>query len=395
MNMKDFQCVTDWLNEVTTRRTGSNGTKKRYIKGLGKYCVWRNMTPEELLKEDVPYRKGKKMTVAEMNVTKYFQFQTTDGGLMRTTAKSVYGILRSFFRFNEVVFYGKTPSAGSKAKASYSLPKDKVMQTVDLANLPTKYAITGLAGTGMRPGDFIKLVYGDVKQDYEADAGRLYVEKDSEKEDLKFGVFLNRQATKYLRLMLEGGKRKGQKINNNTPLMTHSIEGYEGFITEGHLRWMIKSAGERVGLYITPKFFRKNFRTLASPVIGRDAVCKMAAWTIPGVGGHYFLPPKEECLKTYRQIEDLFTYEEKKTTEEQAVDNLINFAISQGLPPPHAEELRKMYRVERLTQEEVALRLREELKQVGKEAGGAPFQVEAAKQLAQMFRLALRELKEH
>jgi len=150
-------------------------------------------------------------------------------------------------------FYGKTPSAGSKAKASYSLPRDKVTQTVDLANLPIKYAVTGLAGTGLRPGDFIKLVYGDLREDYEADAVRLYVEKDSEKEDLRFGVFLNRQATKYLRLMLEGRKRKGQKINNNTPLMTHSIEGYDGFITEGHLRWMIKTAGKRVGLHLTPK----------------------------------------------------------------------------------------------------------------------------------------------
>lgn len=59
-----------------------------------------------------------------------------------------------------------------------------------------------------------------------------------------------------------------------------------------------------------------------------------------------------------------------------------------------AEDLKKIFREEKLTQEEMAKRLREELKQIGKEAGGAPFQVEAAKQLAQMFRLALKELKE-
>lgn len=57
------------------------------------------------------------------------------------------------------------------------------------------------------------------------------------------------------------------------------------------------------------------------------------------------------------------------------------------------EDLKKIFREEKLTQEEMAKRLREELKQIGKEAGGAPFQVEAAKQLAEIFKLALKELK--
>ena len=35
------------------------------------------------------------------------------------------------------------------------------------------------------------------------------------------------------------------------------------------------------------------------------------------------------------------------------------------------------------------------LKQARTEAGGAPFQIEATKQLAQIFKLALKELKEH
>ena len=402
MNVEKFQCVTDWLDSVATRRTGSQETRDFYIAKLTEYCSWRNTTPDQLLKEDVPYRKGKKKTVAERNVIGYFQYllkervnkYTGKKGLGRDTAKGIYGVLRSFFHANEVVFYDKTPAGGSKARSSYSLPKDKVKQTLDATNLPTKYAITGLAGTGMRPADFIKLTYGDVQEDYEAGEVRLYIEKDSQKEDLRFGVFLSRQATYYLRLMLQERQRKGERITKDTMLLAHVQEVWEGAISKSQLRRMLKDAGERVGLHITPKLFRKNFRTLASPVIGREAVCKMAAWTIAGVGGHYFLPPKEEALKTYRRIEEFFIYEQEKTQEEQGVQNLINFAIAQGLPSDRAEDLRKTFRSERLTEEEVAKRLHVELKQVDREGGGLAFEVQARKALADIVLGAIKDVKE-
>jgi len=45
--------------------------------------------------------------------------------------------------------------------------------------------------------------------------------------------------------------------------------------------------------------------------------------------------------------------------------------------------------------QDVARLLQPLLKQARTEAGGAPFQIEATKQLAQIFKLALKELKEH
>jgi len=392
MNVEESQVVKDWLNDIAMRGTGADATQRLYIRRLQEYCDWRKMNPDELLTEDVPQRKGKKKTVAEQNVTKYFQFYTQTHE--RTTAKTMYGVLRSFFRFNEVIFYSKTPTAGSKAKSSLSLSKDKIKEVIDLAKLPTKYAITGLAGSGLRPGDFVKLMYGDVRKDYEVGEPRLYVEKMSDKEDLNFGVFLSRQATHYLRLMIEARKRKGEKMNNKSPLLAHTQTGWDGHITKGQLGRMVKQAGERAGIYLTPKMFRKNFRTLASPVIGRDAVCKMAAWTIPGVGGHYFLPSKDDCLESYRKIEDMFIYEGRKTNKQQAVENVLNFAIAQGVSIEELNKVRNIARTRKLEPDEVAKLLQPLIKQVRSVAGGAPFKIEAAKQLAEIFRLAIKEIKE-
>ena len=399
-DVAEFQCVKDWLAEVATRRTGSKGTRTNYLVRLRDYCNWRKLTPAELLKEDVPYREGKKKTVAEQSVTKYFQHLITEyinkhtgkKGLDRETAKSIYGVLRSFFTRNEVLFYEKTPAGKGKAKASVSLPPDKLRAVVDAGNLRTKYAVCGLASTGMRPGDFVQLVYGDTKQDYEAGELRLYIEKESEKEDLLFGVFLSRQATRYLRMMLEERKKNGETFNDKTPLLAHVQEGESGPISTDQLARIVKEAGERVGMYLTPKLFRKNFRTSASPVIGRDATCKMAAWTIPGVGGKYFLPPREKCLESYRRIEEFFTYEEAKTAEEQALDSVINFAIARGLPMDKIEEIRRVARQQKLKADEVAKMIRPLVKQA-QEAGGMPYQTIIAKEMEDLFVRVLKGVK--
>lgn len=139
--------------------------------------------------------------------------------------------------------------------------------------------------------------------------------------------------------------------------------------------------------------FRKNFRTQASPVIGRDAVCKMAAWTIPGVGRSYFLPPREKCLELYRNIESLFTYEEEKTMEEQAVENVLSFAIAEGLPTEKVEEIRRTAREKRLRADEVAQMIRPLVKQLQSEGGGLPFELQARKVLADILVGAIKDVE--
>lgn len=403
--IQKYQSVQDWLAEVATRCTGSDKTRKRYIKVLAVYCNYREKTPDQLLAEDRPYRKGKKLTVAEQQLTRYFQWLTKkkivergrrkgQKGLSRTTAVSMFGIIRSFLHYNEVFFIRKMPSAGSKAKSSLELPRDKLKSAVEAGDLREKFALTGEASTGMRPADFVRLIYGDIKQDYEAGELRLYIEKISQKEDLKFGVFLSRQATRILRMLIEQRKRDDEEITDDTPLIGHKKGEYEGALSEDQLARIIKGAGERVGIHLTPKMFRKNFRTLASPKIGRDATCKMAAWTIPGVGGNYFLPPKRECLESYRKIEDLFTYEaNKKSAEEQQVESLINFAIANNIPMSKVEEIRKIWRSKKLKPDEVAELIRPLTQQQRVMGGGLPYQDMVAKGIEDMLVKVLKGVK--
>ncbi len=46
----------------------------------------------------------------------------------------------------------------------------------------------------------------------------------------------------------------------------------------------------------------------------------MAAWTLRGVGRHYFLPSPEDCRITYLEIENLVTFERSYNYNNSSVE---------------------------------------------------------------------------
>jgi len=361
--IRKFQCVKDWLSGVKRQRTGSDKTAENYLRNFTEYVNHRQKTPDELLKEDVPYREGKKITVAEYNVDQYFTWlqDKKEGpikrrgkgrGLGRGSAKTIYGTLRSFFRQNEVVFYSKTPQAIVETKP-LQISDETLRKMWKQATLEEKLPLAFARSTGWRPEDMLALTYGDVKQDLESGESRIYIEKVTAKEDLWAAVFYTEEATEILRLAIENRKKKGEVFTDGTKILPYKY---------GQLLQYFTQAGKRIDVRLSPKFFRKWFRTKCSPIIGKDAVFRMAAWTLPGVGKHYDLPDRNETLERFIRIEQLLTFEPKAVSDkEQQIQNLINFAIAQGLQPIKAEELRRVFKSEALTPEQAAERLREEL----------------------------------
>jgi len=69
--------------------------------------------------------------------------------------------------------------------------------------------------------------------------------------------------------------------------------------------------------------------------------------------------------------------------------------LAQGVSVQELQHVRDIARTKKLEPEEVAKLLQPLIKQTRTQAGGAPFQIEAAKQLAQIFKLALKELNKH
>ena len=392
--LKEFETVQKWLKKVRVERTGSKATERFYVKQFGRFCVWAEMNPDELVAEAERQLEAGNKKWAEDKAIDFFDWLTNaeDGlKLSRTTANTSYGAIRSFFRYSDIVFYGKTPHAVTRTRVKLPSRED-LLKVWQAADVDEKQALSMLR-SGMRPEDAVTLTYGDVKEDIEAGTERLYIEKVSEKEDVWYGVYLTKEATNILRLKLEQRKAAGEKISDATPLISRQRELGKPISTD--MLWrIVKGAGERVGVKLMPKIFRKWFRTNASPVIGRDATMKMGGWKIPGVGKHYFLPSKDECLKNFLRIERLLEFEERIVTdEERAVENIIRVAVAEGVSPQKIEEIRRIWREKKLNADEVAELLRPLIKQTKTEAGGLPFELQARKALADILVGAIKDTK--
>jgi len=306
------QEVEDWIIEVMTDNTGSESTKEMYLRYFNEFNEWLKSkygynAIELIAKTIKEFQFGKKI-FAETIVGRYFQYLISDErGLERNTAKTHYGVLRSFFRSNSIPFTRKTPNASATTR--YVIPEpEELMKAYRYADFDEKLRMGILNDTGARPGDVVELVFVDIKRDYRKRARRAYIRKLSNKEDLEFAVCLSLATTELLWKSLDSRIESGETLTENSPLLTRKNEPGQP-IGENQLYRNIVAIGQRVGIAITPKTFRKKFRTDGTPIIKRDHIMKMAAWKIPGAGKHYVLPSEKKTRELYRRIEPVITLE--------------------------------------------------------------------------------------
>jgi len=319
-----YKAVDIWLTDVMTERTGSTKTRAAYLNYFHSFVVWAQSDMEECGRLDHPatpndivgiavnkLREDIMSDWAERAAKKWFMWMCSGGGLARTTAKTRYGVVRSFFRCNRIKFIGKTPSATVRTR--YIIPdKEKLQKMWKVADLFEKIRIGLLNDTGMRPEDAVNLDYEIIRDSFEENEEYVYMTNVSEKEDQPFAVCLTRTTTQLMHTYFELRMKAGEVIADGTPIMTRKHSPGQHIGTNQLYRDILE-LGRKAGIKISPKYFRKRFRTECSPIIGRDATMKMAGWKIPGAGSHYFLPPKSKTVELYKRVERIICLEDVAT----------------------------------------------------------------------------------
>lgn len=319
--LRNYESIRNWLTDVMAERTGSRRTEAMYLYYLHGFMAWAGenvgagMTPDGII--DIAMAKLREDAMskwAERTTKRFFNWMCNDSKLARTTAKTRYGAVRSFFRYNGIRFTGRTPAA--TARTRYVIPeKAKLQKMWRIATLFEKIRVGLLNDTGLRPRDVVNLKYSAIKDSFEKGEEYIYIESVSEKEDLSFAVCLTRTTTQLMHTYFEFRAREGETIANGTPIITERHSLGQPIGTNALYR-NIRDLGAKVGIKMSPKYFRKLFRTNCSPIIGRDVTCKMAGWTIPGAGKHYFLPPKSKTVEEYKKIEQIICLEDIVTNSD-------------------------------------------------------------------------------
>jgi len=306
MCLYEFEAVRDWRSDVKAEGTGSAPTEKAYLRHAMSFSEWTGRTPDELIAEaKAKLKEDPNSRSAERLARRWFNHLVSEKGLSRNTGRSRYGVIRSFFRHNGVRFTGKCPRAAAMTR--YAIPEKADLKRIwRMADAYEKIRMGVLNDTGMRPSDAVRLVYADVRESFERGEDMLYIEKVSGKEEVRFAVCLTRTTTALLRDHMAHRIRGGEELGDGSPIITESLN-HGRPIGVNQLWRDVHRLGETVGIRLSPKAFRKRFRTYCSPVIGRDAVMRMGGWKIPGAGSHYFLPPKAKTVEDYRKVEGILS----------------------------------------------------------------------------------------
>jgi integrase len=333
--LKEYKTVQLWLADVIQARTGSEKTQKLYTTILQQFSEFAKKDPDELVTDArrSKLEQPEERNCGELLMGDWFKWLVTEGKYSRMYAKTCYGAIRSFYRSNNIRFMGKTPPATPKTRRPIP-DKETLQKAWRLATPTTRMRVGILNDTGMRPEDAVKLSYGDIKKSLDGNKDRIYIERVGKKEGVEFHVCLSRPVTELVYQHIKDREKKGESMTDETPLMTRSKE--PGKPITGNMLWReVKGFGEKVGANISPRTFRKRFRTQGSPIVGQDAICAMGGWKLQGVGDNYYLPNEDDTRKLYAKLEEALCLEEPRDNRnmEAQREMAANVLRAAGLDP--------------------------------------------------------------
>jgi len=285
-------------------RSGSNGTLRRYIYGLNKFCSWLGETPDQIILNCIDvdsYVNVKKLQNYALALDNWVGILQARNAAPMTINTSITAI-KAFFKNN-----------GLDIPYSYTLPKrivnrdrapapEELQLVLDMADIRGKMIVSMLALGGFRVGTLSKLCYYHVMHDLERGLAPVHIHIESEITKGKYhdyDTFIGAEAVEYLKIYLDMRRRGAigpmippEEITLETPLIRNhksvkpklldkkriSIIVHNFFLKAGILKGE-RRKGKFYGL--RPHSLRKFFRTqLAALGVPADYIEYMMGHTI-------------------------------------------------------------------------------------------------------------------
>lgn len=258
----------------------------------------------------------------------------------RKTVKTYVAPIASAYHHNDL----RLPVTPLKAWAKHPvepLTLEHVRQMLDVANTRDRFTILGLASSGLRVGEFVQLVYADVKEDFEAGIVPVRVQVRQEIAKGRYmgrTTFFNSEACKYLGLYLEerrlgslrndGWGKKAETIADSTPLLRNEHLQEVKPVSRSSVfhrlhRTMIRaglfSKKEGEGLRVRYRFsvhsLRRLFETHMIDLGVEEKYVQFYMGHVQAMKDPYFKPTQKQLADKYRNG-NFRIYPEVVTTED-------------------------------------------------------------------------------
>jgi len=236
--------------EDTSLALKSEGTAGVYRRHLNIFLRETKVTLQDMIKWD--------KETARRKLLKYMGGMKKRGIAHKTMGVAWYS-LRDFFKANGIKIDEKIPISTKKRKYRDYIPtKAELRRILDHSPLQVKLGMCIMAFTGLGPEDAVALTYGNFKDDLEAGISPVMLTLRRTKTGEEFITFVPDQTIRYLKEWLECREKKGEKIDDKTPILTWT----KSYAMSQKQTEYIKKAGIKVrtGFRLRNYGLRKYFR---------------------------------------------------------------------------------------------------------------------------------------
>jgi len=207
-----------WLNAQ------KKSTMPVYKTYWGYFVEFMGLTGDKIIES----RKTDKDYNWEKQVMDFKQWMINNKGQSDNSAKTASATVRGFFSFHRLPLqFRRSESARlSEAKRKYEdykFSREDLQKMVEVADLTEKYVIVVGKSFGLRAGDFLRLVRGDLEPYVEREPPISIGEKETEKKGVMAYSFIDSDAKPIIKLMLDYMNIKG-RINPTDKMLSFGDE---------------------------------------------------------------------------------------------------------------------------------------------------------------------------
>lgn len=375
-----FEAGRRWLDKVKMEKTGSKQTQEEYAYRLQKFCEWANKTPDQLVAERKqqlkPSSSDEDETKTEDLVTRYFNLLSGESedpverAKKRTSAKSYYGAIRSFFKYSStakspIALTGQTPKS-SAGRRILPITLDEFKRIDAVVGVRDRALLRFMKDSGCSTEDVTTFNYGDIRTQFEKGEQFIHLRAVRQKTQNNYDTFIGPNAVEALKTYFDLRKQHGEVFSDATPifLTEASKQGRPRVrLDKTSVRTVFARIKRQLGITVSPHRVRKLFSTQMASAHVHPAVLKY--WEGHSVGSgdieaSYVIQKLDEQLKEYKNAYHCIDTRPPVNEQERQVEYLKNAALMQGVSSEKIEEIaRILKREQRYTPEEFARMLSE------------------------------------
>jgi integrase len=343
---KSFAAGQTLFDRLEVKLGKSEHTIEGYSKGLWKWFKFSKLNPDETVAKWKSEAKADYSTALDewdRFLEKFILWQERELKVGRSTSSLSYNAVKSLLKWNSNLKLTIASPAKAVQRIIPPITLDEFKALYNVGSESQRWIICGLKDSGISREDFVKLTYGDVKDQILKGERFVHLSLVREKTKTRYETFLGPNAVEALKAYLRVREVRGEKLTQATPLSIVEVRPWRALNAVG-LSQVLRRLGRKIEIELSSHRLRKTFETYLALDVKHPIILKY--WTGHRISGdiesHYIIPPTAEQRKLYENAYKAIDISGGSLEERAREAAKVEF---EKLLTPEARELAERYKI--------------------------------------------------